>query len=554
MIPFSPFRLLAYGGLVNTPASWTTPAGQLLSAPEGTAVNIQLQASHPVAAITYTVASGQLPPGVSLSSSGLLTGTLGPISQNTTYTFTVRATPVSGIALTRQFSIQSINVYTDTDVLAHFKFENNLNNLIPGGMTAQQTGSNLTYFSGIANGFVGGNYVSNETSFRGSLQIPHTSSWPTQSTGLTVEFFVGTLPGVANPPTTSIARDESYHMNKGQVIFRAVRQSTSRGSSFVGFAESPQTVGGLPGRSGLAHVAFVREAGTSQARMFVNGMSDNNTFTWNDSTSPFEFTNSAPFRIDELRISRIARYRRTFNRPSAPLPLPATIPADNWTSIPLHLPLNGNANNAAVTQASQVSNDGVTAYDTGPHPGTQSAVFSNTGTTTFSIQQFFVGTHTFTLEMWVRMTEIQSGSVLVSNRGRFTSGWTLRANRTANNASFTFEWATNGAVTNTNNTLNIATTTDVTSPDAWHHVALMVSNSSHAMIYVNGQPVLSRFLSFSQLSPLTFFNSNIFAPAIIGGPNEHDSGSRFVGRIADLRLVKNRVMYPFNVPYQPFPT
>lgn len=72
---------------------WVT-SGTLAQA-TGTPYSVQLTATDDSGdAPTYSLASGSLPPGITLSSSGLLSGTA--TGASTTYTFTVRATDVNG--------------------------------------------------------------------------------------------------------------------------------------------------------------------------------------------------------------------------------------------------------------------------------------------------------------------------------------------------------------------------------------------------------------------------------------------------------------------------
>jgi hypothetical protein len=88
---------------------WTTTAGKLASIDEQAAYSLQLEANDPVAlgdstAITYSVIAGSLPPGMKVTSTGLLTGTPAEVAKRTLYTFVVRAT--AGTQITdRTFSL-----------------------------------------------------------------------------------------------------------------------------------------------------------------------------------------------------------------------------------------------------------------------------------------------------------------------------------------------------------------------------------------------------------------------------------------------------------------
>jgi hypothetical protein len=88
---------------------WTTAAGKLATFNEDSSYSLQLEANDPVAlgdstAITYSVIAGNLPSGMRVTSTGLLTGTPAQVAKRTLYTFVVRAT--AGSAVTdRTFSI-----------------------------------------------------------------------------------------------------------------------------------------------------------------------------------------------------------------------------------------------------------------------------------------------------------------------------------------------------------------------------------------------------------------------------------------------------------------
>jgi len=97
---------------------WTTTAGKLASIDEQAAYSLQLEANDPVAlgdstAITYSVIAGSLPPGMQVTTSGLLTGTPAEVAKRTLYTFVVRAT--AGTQITdRTFSLDVKGADTPT--------------------------------------------------------------------------------------------------------------------------------------------------------------------------------------------------------------------------------------------------------------------------------------------------------------------------------------------------------------------------------------------------------------------------------------------------------
>ena len=101
--PSNLFGLLPDAFYINDSPVWSTAAGSL-----GTwdGSSIQLSATDDESnTITYSVTSGSLPTGLSLSSAGLISGT--STANPATYTFTVSASDGINTAVTRSFSIIS---------------------------------------------------------------------------------------------------------------------------------------------------------------------------------------------------------------------------------------------------------------------------------------------------------------------------------------------------------------------------------------------------------------------------------------------------------------
>jgi len=106
------------------PLTWTTPAGLIGTLTELYPFNFSLSASTD-ASITYSIATGNLPTGISLNSNGLITGTAisgqANVSSLSTYTLTVLATGAFGQNATRTFTV---NLYS-APVITGFVFPNN---------------------------------------------------------------------------------------------------------------------------------------------------------------------------------------------------------------------------------------------------------------------------------------------------------------------------------------------------------------------------------------------------------------------------------------------
>jgi hypothetical protein len=106
--PSNLFGMLTDALYVNASPVWVTSAGSLGTFAEQVNATIYALSVSDDSAITYSLASGSsLPSGVTLSSSGVISGTLPDIASNTTYTFTVNATDGVNTAISRTFSFIS---------------------------------------------------------------------------------------------------------------------------------------------------------------------------------------------------------------------------------------------------------------------------------------------------------------------------------------------------------------------------------------------------------------------------------------------------------------
>lgn len=87
--------------------TWNTPAGSIGTFPSQVALTIQLSATAtlPATQITYAVISGSLPNGISMNSTGLISGIPSIVSSDTVYRFVVRATDDKNGIADRTFNI-----------------------------------------------------------------------------------------------------------------------------------------------------------------------------------------------------------------------------------------------------------------------------------------------------------------------------------------------------------------------------------------------------------------------------------------------------------------
>ena len=102
--PSNLFGLLPDAFYINDSPIWSTTSGSLGTFGNGSSVSVQLAATDDESnALTYAVSSGSLPGGLSLSSNGLISGTMS--ANPATYTFTISVSDGINTASTRSFSI-----------------------------------------------------------------------------------------------------------------------------------------------------------------------------------------------------------------------------------------------------------------------------------------------------------------------------------------------------------------------------------------------------------------------------------------------------------------
>ena len=103
--------------VLNRDFNWITPSGSLGTVPDGTFYSLQLQVFEAQGSpVTFSFISGEIPPGMSLLTTGYLQGvptllTPTAVNESTTFSFTVRATNSLGHINDRGFSLTVTNVY-----------------------------------------------------------------------------------------------------------------------------------------------------------------------------------------------------------------------------------------------------------------------------------------------------------------------------------------------------------------------------------------------------------------------------------------------------------
>jgi hypothetical protein len=109
--PSNLFGLLPDALYINDKPVWSTAAGLLLTANEGEVVSLQLSSTDAEnTSRVYSLVSGSLPAGLSISSSGLISGTISEISASTTYNFVLGISDSANTVQQRSFSITVNNL------------------------------------------------------------------------------------------------------------------------------------------------------------------------------------------------------------------------------------------------------------------------------------------------------------------------------------------------------------------------------------------------------------------------------------------------------------
>ena len=101
----------------NVAPTWVTAIGSLGEFSAQSNLNIQLSATDPSNSIVYALVSGSLPSGVTLSSTGLISGVLPTISTPTTYNFVVSISDGINPAISRSFSLISNPIASSVEML-----------------------------------------------------------------------------------------------------------------------------------------------------------------------------------------------------------------------------------------------------------------------------------------------------------------------------------------------------------------------------------------------------------------------------------------------------
>ena len=515
--------------------SWTT--GAALSGASDTAISIQLAATD---ATSYSLAAGSsLPSGVTLSSGGLLSGTVTGLSADTTYNFTIIATDAELQDSTRAFTF-TITIGDD-----YFKY---VSLLLAGNGT--NNSQNNTFLDSSTNNF---SITRNGNVPQGTFS-PYGSNWS--------NYFSGTT-------SFSTPNQAGFNLGTGNFTIEAWVFSISAGTNFgqqvigkgngsTGWALLVNRTGNNYGVSATnmdgtalvvynstllpinqwAHIAWVRSSGT--AYLYVNGTlissaadttNDTNTNTlWVGSQANNGSDQNFPGYISNVRIVKgTAVYTSNFTPPTTPL---TAIANTSFLTCQSNRFIDNSINNSAITLTGTLTIQRFSPFSP-PTPYSASTIggsayFDGTGDylSAPSDAAFNVSSNNITAEAWVYLTAFNTaGSPNISTI------WSLDSSGSQN--TFAYIYNTGAIAVGINGVNEIASSAGVIKLGAWYHTAV-VRNGSTTTIYVNGVSVASNTTSVW---------ANTGARPFLVGSNTQSATYYLNGYISNVRFVNGTAVY-----------
>jgi hypothetical protein len=516
---------------VNALTASQAPAwisGSTLLGDQDVAISIQLSAAG---ATTYAVASGsQLPAGLTLSSSGLLSGTVTGLESETIFNFIVDAIDLELQDSPRSFAITITvgdpNIRYVTTLLspglevAPFNRDASTNNFAVSVLGDTRPNNFGPYTPG---------YYSNFFDGSGDYLVMPTIVGP--GTGdFTLEAWVyPTTAGTGRSVLDSRSQDVLGPLyfgltpsNKLDLIYSA--SSPNRLTSTVDVSANTWT-----------HIAAVRSSGT--ITLYINGVQNgsvafsgsvNGPGVWwigagrsDGSGNPgYYFTGY----ISNVRVNNSAIYTANFTPSTAPL---TAVTNTSLLTCQSNRFVDNSANNFAVTR---VGDTQISGFD----PFLPAAEFLGRGSTYFdgigdyltlpAGTAFGFGTGNFTVEAWVNFANAAGSSFYFID---------------ARNSSQTTAWAffrnTNNNLDWFNGTISITSTAAVSQLNTWTHIAYTRSGTTGSL-FING--ILSGTSTDNanyNVNPTTSFIGCRFNTA------------EFIqGYISNLRVVKGTALYTAN--------
>lgn len=484
---------ISYSGV----PTWTTAAGSLGT--YGETFSIQLQATSD-SAVTYALATGSsLPGGVTLSSGGLISGT---INSEQTFSFSVDAIDAENQETPRSFSV--------TIALADPFFKSNVL-LLPGNGT--NGAQNNTFLDSSTNAFSitrNGNTTQGTFSpfsqtgwgnyFDGggdSLSIADNAAWNMGSGDFTAEAWIyptsfaneAMIMGQWSGDLGGTGLNWALMLSSGSTGY--LRLITSSNGSGVLFDLSTSTF--ALSLNAWQHVAAVRNGNTYT--IYVDGVSratTTNASALFDATNAFTIgsESNTPSQYFTGYISNVRVVKGTAVYTSNFTPSTTALTAISGTSLltcQSNRFIDNSSNAFAITRNGDVSVQAFSpfnptaAWSASTNGG--SGYFDGSGDylNTASNAAFAFGSGSFTIEMWVYSGANGTSTRLGGNGagGSFTTNrWIIATSTAANPNKFTL------AAFNTS-PIDLLVSTSTFNNSQWMHVAIARSGNAWAM-WVNG--------------------------------------------------------------------
>jgi hypothetical protein len=457
----------------------TWVSGSALVGVVDTAISIQLSATG---ATTFAVAAGStLPPGVSLSSLGLLSGTVTGITQETVYNFVINAIDAELQDSPRSFA------FTVTSGDAFFA-QTTL--LLPGSATTFVRDASTNNFP-----------VTVVGDTRPNTFNPYLTGWSNFFDGTGDSLFLPSTPGIFNFGTNDFTIEAWIYPTALSGFQQIAGASYSASGAALYLSGTTLTVYTTGTQSNLnktpdgsilqntwQHVAAVRSSGT--LKLYINGIERSSVayttnLTTDDAAIGQRTASNAEYYfgyISNLRVVKgTAVYTSAFTPPTQPLTAIANTSLLTCQSNRLR---DASTNNFAITRNGDVTVDSFSPFIE-PATTRGSAYFDGTGDylSVASAAGNALGAGDFTIQLWFFLSGTTgvggSGEIGLIGCGNVTSSrYVIRCQGTGPRV---MSWWLNTPSNNVAGSTAIALNT-------WYHVALVRNGSgtNNVKLYLNG--------------------------------------------------------------------